>query len=51
MIRTFRGINPRIHATAFVDVSAQVIGDVEIGEESGVWMCAVVRGEDRKSVV
>ncbi len=36
---------PRVHPTAFVDDSAQVIGDVEIGEESGVWMCTVIRGD------
>jgi carbonic anhydrase/acetyltransferase-like protein (isoleucine patch superfamily) len=34
-----------VHQTAFVDASAQVIGDVEIGEESSVWMCAVIRGD------
>jgi carbonic anhydrase/acetyltransferase-like protein (isoleucine patch superfamily) len=34
-----------VHPTAFVDVSAQVIGDVEIGEESSVWMCVVIRGD------
>ena len=28
-----------------MDVSAQVIGDVDIGEESSVWMCAVIRGD------
>ena len=28
-----------------MDESAQVIGDVEIGAESSVWMCAVVRGD------
>jgi len=28
-----------------VDASAQVIGDVEIGENSSVWMNAVVRGD------
>src|SRR4030095_3792021 len=33
------------HPTAFVDGSAQVIGDVEIGAESSVWMHAVVRGD------
>ena len=38
-------MSPRIHPTAFIDDSAQVIGDVDIGEESGVWMCAVVRGD------
>ena len=45
MLRQFRGVSPRIHPTAFIDDSAQVIGDVDIGEESGVWMCAVVRGD------
>ena len=45
VIRPFRGVTPRVHSTAFIDDSAQVIGHVEIGEESGVWMCAVVRGD------
>ena len=45
MIREHRGRRPRLHQTAFIDDSAQVIGDVEVGEESSVWMCAVVRGD------
>ena len=45
MLRLYRGQLPRVHPTAFIDDSAQVIGDVDIGEESGVWMCAVVRGD------
>ena len=36
---------PRVHPTAFIDDSAQVIGDVEIGEDSSVWMCVVMRGD------
>jgi carbonic anhydrase/acetyltransferase-like protein (isoleucine patch superfamily) len=32
-------------AGAYIDDSAQVIGDVEIGEESSVWMCTVLRGD------
>ena len=36
---------PKVHPTAFVDLSAQVIGDVEIGEESSVWMNVVIRGD------
>ena len=32
------GACPRVHPTAYIDDSAQVIGDVEIGEESSVWM-------------
>jgi carbonic anhydrase/acetyltransferase-like protein (isoleucine patch superfamily) len=45
MIRPFRGKHPRIHPTAFIEASAQVIGDVEIGEHSSVWFNAVVRGD------
>ena len=45
MLRPYRGQFPRVDASAFVDSSAQVIGDVEIGAESSVWMCAVVRGD------
>lgn len=45
MLRPFRGVSPRIHPTAFIDDSAQVIGDVDIGEESSVWMAAVLRGD------
>jgi carbonic anhydrase/acetyltransferase-like protein (isoleucine patch superfamily) len=45
MIRAHRGRMPRVPGSAFVDPSAQVIGDVEIGEESSVWMCVVVRGD------
>ena len=45
MLRPYRGVSPRVHPTAFIDDSAQVIGDVDIGEESSVWMNAVVRGD------
>jgi len=45
MLRPHRGVHPRIAGSAFVDDSAQVIGDVEVGDESSVWMCAVVRGD------
>jgi carbonic anhydrase/acetyltransferase-like protein (isoleucine patch superfamily) len=45
VLRPYRGVAPRVHPTAFIDDSAQVIGDVDIGEESSVWMCAVLRGD------
>ena len=45
MLRPFRSIHPTVHPSAFVDVSAQVIGDVHIGPESSVWMNVVVRGD------
>ena len=45
MIRPFKGILPSVDASAYVDVSAQVIGDVRIGPESSLWMNVVVRGD------
>jgi carbonic anhydrase/acetyltransferase-like protein (isoleucine patch superfamily) len=45
MLRQYRGRVPRVHPTAFVDDTAVVIGDVEIGLHSSVWMQAVVRGD------
>ena len=45
MLRAYKGTTPRVHATAFIDQSAQVIGDVEIGEESSAWMNVVLRGD------
>ena len=45
VIRPFRSIHPRIDASAFVDQSAQVIGDVHVGAESSVWMNVVIRGD------
>ena len=45
MIREFKGIFPRVDTSAYVDESAQVIGQVEIGAESSVWMNVVLRGD------
>lgn len=45
MIRPFRGVHPLIHPTAFVDPSAQVIGDVHLGEEASIWCNCTVRGD------
>jgi len=45
MIRAFRGIVPKIAASAYIDSSAQVIGDVEVGERSSIWPSATVRGD------
>ena len=45
MLRPHRGRLPRVHPSAYIDDSAQVIGEVEIGEESSVWMSVVIRGD------
>ena len=45
MIRSYKGVRPTIPATCFVDESAQIIGDVVLGEHASIWMNAVVRGD------
>ena len=45
MLRTFQGISPAVAASCYVDASAQVIGDVKLGERASVWMNAVLRGD------
>ena len=45
MIRAFNGKTPKIADSAFVSEFAYVVGDVEIGEGSGVWPGAVIRGD------
>ena len=45
MLRSFKNTSPVVDATAYVDQSAQVIGDVQIGAESSVWMNVVIRGD------
>jgi len=45
VIRTYQGQRPQFPASCYVDVSAQLIGDVTLGERSSVWMNAVLRGD------
>jgi carbonic anhydrase/acetyltransferase-like protein (isoleucine patch superfamily) len=45
MIRSYKNITPTVPASCYVDESAQIIGDVILGEHASVWMNAVVRGD------
>jgi len=45
MIRSYKGLVPTIPDSCYVDPSAQIIGDVELGEHASVWMNAVLRGD------
>jgi len=45
MIRSYKGIWPTIPESCYVDESAQVLGDVVLGENASIWMNAVVRGD------
>ena len=48
LILPYRGKWPKIHETAFIAPNAVIIGDVEIGEGSGIWFNCVVRGDMNK---
>lgn len=45
MLSEFKGKLPKISQTAFIADSAELIGDVDIGEHSSVWFGAVIRGD------
>ncbi len=45
MILEFQGIKPQIASSVFVAPSADIIGDVSIGEDSSVWFGVVIRGD------
>src|SRR2546426_1086944 len=45
MIRSYKGIMPTVPDSCYVDSSAQIIGDVVLGEHASIWMNAVLRGD------
>jgi carbonic anhydrase/acetyltransferase-like protein (isoleucine patch superfamily) len=45
MIYPHHGVFPKIHETAFIAPSADVIGEVSIGESSSIWFQVVIRGD------
>ncbi|MBI3297475.1 MAG: gamma carbonic anhydrase family protein [Elusimicrobia bacterium] len=51
MIRTFGPHRPRIHPTAFVHDSAEVIGKVSLAARSSVWPLCVLRGDEEPIVI
>lgn len=44
-IRRFAVHQPQLGERVFVDASAVVLGDVELGEDCSVWPMAVIRGD------
>ena len=45
MLLSYNGKTPQIGARAFIAESADLIGDVAIGEDASVWFRAVLRGD------
>ena len=44
-IRTYQDHTPKLGERVFVDPSAVLIGDIEIGADSSVWPLTVIRGD------
>ncbi|GAA6136179.1 gamma carbonic anhydrase family protein [Oceaniserpentilla sp. 4NH20-0058] len=44
-LRSFKGMTPKLGLQVFVDDSAVVIGDVELGDDVSVWPNTVIRGD------
>jgi carbonic anhydrase/acetyltransferase-like protein (isoleucine patch superfamily) len=45
LLHAYKGSSPKLGRGVFVAEGAQIIGDVEIGDDSSVWFNAVVRGD------
>src|SRR5690242_12463158 len=44
-IFTLDGVTPKVAPDAFIAPTAAVIGDVEVGSETGIWFHCLVRGD------
>jgi len=44
-IRTYQTMTPKLGNAVFVDPSAVVLGDVELGDDASVWPLTVIRGD------
>jgi carbonic anhydrase/acetyltransferase-like protein (isoleucine patch superfamily) len=51
VIRAYKGVRPQIAPTAFVESSAQMIGDVRLAEQSSVWFNCVIRGDVNQVII
>ena len=46
MIRSLDGLRPQVDETAYVDETALLIGDVQLGARASVWPGCVLRGDE-----
>ncbi len=44
-VQPYLGVHPKLSAGVYVDPTALVIGDVELGQDVSIWPMAVVRGD------
>jgi len=51
VIGNYKDKMPKLHESCFVAPTADVIGDVTVGENSSIWYKAVLRGDKNKIVI
>ena len=51
MILKFKEFYPNIHTSAWIAPSADLIGNIQIGEDSSVWFQCVIRADVNKVVI
>ena len=51
MVEKFEDKYPEIHNSCFVAGSADILGDVHIGENSNVWFGTVIRGDTNRIII
>lgn len=45
LIIPYNGVTPRISSHSFIAPTASIIGDVTIGDDSGIWFGCIIRGD------
>lgn len=51
MIVGYDSLFPKIHGTCFVAESSDLIGEIEIGEDSSIWYNTVIRADGDKCII
>lgn len=51
MLRSWGGFTPEVHESAWIDPSAEIIGDVHIGARASVWPTCVLRGDQGRITI
>jgi carbonic anhydrase/acetyltransferase-like protein (isoleucine patch superfamily) len=45
IILKYRGVSPKIAKSSFIAQNAVISGNVDIGENVGIWYCCIIRGD------
>ncbi|KGG81516.1 hypothetical protein Y919_00715 [Caloranaerobacter azorensis H53214] len=46
MLKEYEGKKPKVHDSCFIADGVEIIGDVEIGENTSIWYNTVIRGDE-----